>query len=130
MAGCRSAAKHARAYIQELGKLEYGTSAEETRQLLEQHEKKVKEVLEDSRLTNLMNEGKQIIDRIQDDYNELPTTEDYSDTIQCVHSLYNQMNHLFDKLQEYSSKRKRKLQLCLQLRTFDEEGDRVSILLI
>ena len=127
MTGCRSAAKHAMSYIQELNKTELGFTTEDCKTLLEVHREKVKEVLEDTRLLGLRVEGRQIINRLSDEVNDRVSTEDERDTLDCVNRLYTQMNRVFDKLQMISDKRTTNLELCLKVRLFEEESQKVYV---
>ena len=126
MTGCRSAAKHALNYMQGLNQTDLGCTVEDCKSLLESHKERVKEVLEDDRLLGLRTEGRQIINVLNEGVYEHLNTEDYRDTLACVDRLYDQMNHVFDKLQVISDKRTLNLELCLKVRTFEEESQKVS----
>ena len=126
MISCRSAAKHAMASIKELADVKLGDTASECRELLDQHQKVIKSVLEDCRLTNLREEGKKILDRLAQPSNDVLRTMDYDDTVNCVHNLYAQMDHLFAKFQNFSSKKSKKLEMQLNMCSFDEESEKVS----
>ena len=130
MISCRSAAKHAMASIKELANVKLGQTASECRVLLEQHEKVIKSVLEDCRLTNLREEGLKILDRLSQPSNDLPKTLDYDDTVECVRKLYAQMDHLFAKFQDFSKKKSQKLETQLNMCFFDEESEKVIYLVI
>lgn len=120
MTGCRSAAKHAMNYMQDLSRTDLGSTSSECQHLLDAHREKSREVLEDSRLLGLRTEGKQIIERLVEEDRELCRSEDYKDTIECLNRLYTQMTRVFDKLRIISDKRTKNLQLCLNVRTFEE----------
>lgn len=125
MISCRSAAKHAMASIKDLASIELGTSASDCRALMEQHQKIIKSVLEDSRLKNLREEGMKILDRLSQPLNDVPNTEDYNDTVDCVRSLYTQMDSLFAKFKDFSTKKSKKLETQLNMCVFDEESEKV-----
>ena len=125
MTGCRSAAKHAIASINELAAVKLGESVEECKDLLDRHLQCSQRVLEDSRLVNLLAEGKKIMERLEEPVDEILKTMDYTDTIDCVHSLYDQINHLFDKFQKFSQIKTNKLELQLQYVTFFTESPKV-----
>ena len=128
MTGCRSAAKHAMNYIQELSRTDLGTTIEDCERLLEEHRDKVKEVLDDSRLHGLRTEGKSILERIKfDDYDPYQTTDDYKHTLDCLNRLYNQMTRVFDRLQIISDRRLKNLELCHKVRRFEESAAEVSL---
>ncbi|EDO25644.1 predicted protein, partial [Nematostella vectensis] len=61
MTGCRSAAKLAMGVMHQFTNTKLGDSVPECKILLEQHQQKVKEVFEDSRLSALQVEGEQIL---------------------------------------------------------------------
>ncbi len=125
MTGCRSAAKHAMTSIKELSDVKLGTTIKECRTFLEQHSHIVQRVLEDSRLVNLRDEGKKILERLKEPVEDVLKTLDYIDTVECVHSLYEQMNTLFDTFQKFSLEKTRKLDLQLQYVTFETESKKV-----
>ncbi|XP_048577215.1 puratrophin-1-like isoform X3 [Nematostella vectensis] len=125
MTGCRSAAKLAMGVMHQFTNTKLGDSVPECKILLEQHQQKVKEVFEDSRLSALQVEGEQILIRLHEEQNNAPKTEDYKDTVKCVENLYHQMNEVFCKLEMLTDNRTKKLEQCLQLREFEESTDKV-----
>ena len=60
-------------------------------------------------LVNLRDEGKKILERLKEPVEDVLKTLDYIDTVECVHSLYEQMNTLFDTFQKFSLEKTRKL---------------------
>ena len=126
MISCRSAAKHAMASIKELAEIKLGDSVAECEALLGQHRKVISSVLDDSRLTNLKEEGKKILERLSQPTDDIPMTMDYSDTKECVQNLYLQMDNLFDKFQKISSRKSQKLETQLKIFSFDENSEKVS----
>lgn len=128
MAGCRSAAKHAMNYIQELSRTDIGYSVEDCNSLLQLHRAKIKEVLQDSRLLGLQTEGKQLIERLIEEECEETSNEDYIATLECVKRLYIQMNRVFDRLKELSDKRTTSLELCKSIKEFEEDSHKVRSL--
>lgn len=123
MTGCRSAAKHALQYIQELSRTDVGLTVSDCEQLIDEHSLKVKEVLEDSRLQGLRTEGKSILERISfEEFNTYQLTDDYKHTLECVNRLYTQMTKVFDRLQAISDRRSQTLDLCLKVRIFEEKS--------
>ena len=128
MTGCRSAAKHALHYIQELSRTDVGLTVADCQKLLDEHSLKVKEVLEDSRLQGLQSEGKSILERISfEEFNAYQMTDDYKHTIECVNRLYSQMTKVFDRLQAISDRRSKTLDLCLKVRIFEEKSSKVTV---
>ena len=126
MTGCRSAAKHALHYIQELSRTDVGLTVSDCERLVEEHSLKVKEVLEDSRLQGLRTEGKSILERISfEEFNAYHLTDDYKHTLECVNRLYAQMTKVFDRLQAISDRRTQTLDLCLKVRIFEEKSSKV-----
>jgi len=126
MTGCRSAAKHALNYIQELSRTDMGANIRECERLIEEHKLKMTEVLEDSRLQGLRTEGRSILERINfDEFNAYQLTDDYKHTIECVNRLYAQMTKVFDRLQAISDRRMRNLELCHKVRLFEENSSQV-----
>ena len=125
MTGCRSAAKLAMNVIEDLKSTQVGETVLQCKKLVEQHEQKVKQVFDDSRLSALIMEGQEIILRLQEDYPLVEKTEDYNDSVECVSKLYNQMTEVFSKLDSLSDKRTKQLQECLQLRIFQEDSQKV-----
>lgn len=130
MVSCRSAAKYAMSSIKELASVKLGNTASECSTLLEQHETFIKTVLEDCRLTNLKEEGSAILNNLSQFSRDVPKTMDYADTVECVRNLYTQMDHLFAKFQEFSVKKSQKLETQLNMFVFDEESEKVKILII
>lgn len=128
MISCRSAAKHAMASIKELAEVKLGSTTDECRTLIDQHRGVIKSVLEDSRLTNLREEGKKILERLSVPVVDIPRTMDYEDTEECVHKLYDQMDSLFEKFQKFSARKTKKLETQLQMCLFDEESEKVQYL--
>ena len=126
MTGCRSAAKHALNYIQELSRTDMGASIEDCQRLLDEHEKKVEEVLNDPRLQGLRTEGKSILDRISfEEFDAYQLTDDYKYSIECLNTLYAQMTKVFDRLQVISDVRKKNLELCQKVRIFETNSSKV-----
>ncbi|XP_065065061.1 puratrophin-1-like isoform X2 [Rhopilema esculentum] len=125
MISCRSAAKHAMASIKELAEIKLGDSVAECEALLGQHRKVISSVLDDSRLTNLKEEGKKILERLSQPTDDIPMTMDYSDTKECVQNLYLQMDNLFDKFQKISSRKSQKLETQLKIFSFDENSEKI-----
>lgn len=130
MTGCRSAAKHAMNCMHDLSRTDLGSDVAACQNLLDAHQKKVKEALKDSRLLGLREEGKQIIERIVADEYDFAHREDYKDTIECVNRLYSQMTRVFDKLQAISDKRTKNLHLCLNVRKFEVTSRKVAIIFL
>ena len=128
MISCRSAAKYAMTSIKSLANVMLGSTASECRSLLEQHETGVKTILEDSRLTNLREEGNAILQKLAQPSEDVPKTLDYDDTVECVRNLYARIDHLFSKVQEFSVKKSQKLKTQLNMCVFDEESEKVRIL--
>eukprot|EP00794_Sanderia_malayensis_P018860 gene18860-20760_t len=126
MTGCRSAAKHAMQSIKELSDVKLGKTIKECEVFLEQHSVISQRVLEDSRVINLRDEGKKILERLQQPVDDVLKTMDYTDTIECVHSLYEQMNTLFDSFKKFSLEKTKKLELQLQYVTFELESEMLS----
>ena len=125
MISCRSAAKYAMNSMKSLANVKLGSTASECRSLLEQHEKEVKTILEDDRLTNLKEEGNAILQKLEQPSDDVLKTPDYDDTVECVRNLYTQMNHVFSKVQDFSVKKSQKLETQLNMCIFDEESDKV-----
>ena len=125
MVSCRSAAKLAMSSIKELANVKLGNTALECRTLLEQHERSIKTVLEDCRLTNLKEEGSAILNNLSQPSDDVPKTLDYEYTIECIRNLYAQMGNLFAKLQDFSLKKSQKLETQLNMCVFDEESEKV-----
>ena len=122
MTGCRSAAKLAMGVMHEFTNNKFGDSVQECKKLIEEHQRKLKEVFEDSRLSALQVEGEQILIRLQEEpFPQFERTEDYSETVQCVTKLYHQMNEVFCKLEMLTDNRTHKLDQCLQLKEFEAE---------
>lgn len=125
MTGCRSAAKLAMGVMQQFSSSQLGETIVECKNLMEQHHRKIKEVFEDSRLSALQVEGEQILIRLQEEKDALPSVPDYIDTVNCVTKLYHQMNEVFCKLEMLTENRTRKLEQCLALKQFEEDMDEV-----
>ena len=130
MISCRSAAKYAMTSIKSLANVMLGSTASECRSLLEQHETGVKTILEDSRLTNLREEGNAILQKLAQPSEDVLKTLDYDDTVECVRNLYARIDHLFSKVQEFSVKKSQKLKTQLNMCVFDEESEKVRILFL
>lgn len=129
MTGCRSAAKHAMNYIQDLNKANVGQTYLECQHILATYNQKVTEVLEDTRLLALKTEGKELIDRLCEGDEDLHHTDDFQHTIECLNRLYNQMSRVFDRLKDISDQRISNLKLCLHVRKYEEETQIVGSLL-
>ena len=124
MAGCRSAAKYAISFMSDLTKSELRYSSEDYHELLKLHKEKSDEILCNSRLVNLQQEGIQIINHLEGQDNDMKT-EDFFDTIDCVKRLHAQVNHLFNRLQYNMSKRQEKIELFMKVHLFEEEAEKV-----
>lgn len=126
MTGCRSAAKRAMNYLQQLSRTDLGFTLEECNQLLDEHKTKMKEVLDDERLHGLRTEGKSILERLEnEEFDAYHVTDDYKHTLECLHRLYNQMTRVFDRLQLISQKRLKNLELSYKVKKFEESCTQV-----
>ena len=128
MAGCRSAAKHAMGFVQELNKTNIGNTADDCKKILEAYKTKVDDVFKDTRLVGLKTEGQQLIERLKkEEGEEFCNSDDFIYTMDCLNRLYEKMLRVFDKLKDISEKRIKNLELCLKVRKFEEDTQMVSV---
>ncbi|XP_065671582.1 puratrophin-1 isoform X5 [Hydra vulgaris] len=126
MVGCRSAAKYAINLMSNLNKSDPIYSKEDFLKLLELHKEKSNEILCNSRLIHLQQEGIQIISWWKNCEDQNMKTEDFIDTIDCVKQLYSQVNLLFNRLQLNMNKRQEKIELYLKTSLFEETSQKIT----
>ncbi|XP_058233049.1 pleckstrin homology domain-containing family G member 4B isoform X3 [Hemibagrus wyckioides] len=81
-------------------------------------------VLEDSQLNRLRLEGGTFLARVRKE--ETNETESYRDAVDAAYTLYNQLDEEVHKLVILSNKSLHELENLLELRTFQEETERIS----
>ncbi|XP_077982370.1 puratrophin-1-like isoform X2 [Glandiceps talaboti] len=127
MAGCRSAAKYIISATQEVAMCEKPGNAQETIQLIENLEWKIKEIYEDSRLVGLQSEGDAILSRLKSEQSILTKSEDFRDSINIVTMLYNQVHEVVTTLDGLAESKHSQLEQHLQLKLFEEESSKVAL---
>ncbi|XP_069765562.1 pleckstrin homology domain-containing family G member 4B isoform X2 [Narcine bancroftii] len=124
MRNCCAALIYLRNLINCLNVSRMPTTAQEVSELLNQHTKVMKCVLEDSRLVGLRLEGGTVLARIRKD--EFCNTDDYRSAMDGVTMLYNQVDEEVHKLVKLSNECFQRLQVLLELRTFEEESTKIK----
>ncbi|XP_059801303.1 pleckstrin homology domain-containing family G member 4B isoform X1 [Hypanus sabinus] len=100
------------------------SNTQEAIELLNQHTKIMKSVLEDTRLVGLRLEGGTVLARIRKD--EFCDTDDYRNAMDAVTVLYNQVDEEVHKLVKLSNECLQHLQIILGLRTFEEGSTKIK----
>ncbi|KAK3541365.1 hypothetical protein QTP86_023084, partial [Hemibagrus guttatus] len=92
-------------------------------EMINQQRNLMKCVLEDSQLNRLRLEGGTFLARVRKE--ETNETESYRDAVDAAYTLYNQLDEEVHKLVILSNKSLRELEKLLELRTFQEETERI-----
>ncbi|KAM9436246.1 pleckstrin homology domain-containing family G member 4B isoform 2-T2 [Clarias gariepinus] len=99
-------------------------TAKDVSETISQQKNLMKCVLEDSQLNRLRLEGGTFLARVRKE--ETRETESYRDAVDTACTLYNQMDEEVHKLVILSNKSLRQLEELLDLRTFQEETERIK----
>ncbi|XP_067911565.1 pleckstrin homology domain-containing family G member 4B isoform X2 [Heterodontus francisci] len=122
---CRAALIYLKNSINSLNVSRMPGTEQEVIELIDQHTKIMKCVLEDSRLVGLRLEGGTILARIRKD--EFSDTDDYRDAMDTITMLYNQVDEEVHKLVILSNKCLQQLEILLELRRFEEGSSKIRL---
>ncbi|XP_078054435.1 pleckstrin homology domain-containing family G member 4B isoform X2 [Mustelus asterias] len=125
MLNCRGALIYLKNSINSLNVSRMSSTEQEVTELIDQHTRIMKSVLEDSRLVGLRLEGGTILARIRKD--EFSDTDDYRDAMDTITMLYNQVDEEVHKLVILSNKCLQQLQVLLELRRFEEGSSKIRL---
>ncbi|XP_041040227.1 pleckstrin homology domain-containing family G member 4B isoform X1 [Carcharodon carcharias] len=125
MMNCRGALIYLNNSINSLSVSRIPSTEQEVIELIDQHQRIMKSVLEDSRLVGLRLEGGTILARIRKD--EFSDTDDYRDAMDTITMLYNQVDEEVHKLVILSNKCQQQLEIFLELRKFEEGSSKIRL---
>ncbi|XP_048472634.1 pleckstrin homology domain-containing family G member 4B isoform X3 [Rhincodon typus] len=123
MMNCRGALIYLKNSINSLTVNRMPSTEQEVTELINQHTRIMKSVLEDSRLVGLRLEGGTILARIRKD--EFSDTDDYRDAMDTITMLYNQVDEEVHRLVILTNKCLQQLEILLQLRRFEEGSSKI-----
>ncbi|XP_032872395.1 pleckstrin homology domain-containing family G member 4B isoform X3 [Amblyraja radiata] len=124
MKSCRGALIYLKNSINSLNISRMPTTAQEVIELLNQHTRIMKCVLEDSRLVGLRLEGGTVLARIRKD--EFCDTDDYRNAMDTVTMLYNQVDEEVHRLVKLSNECLQHLQIHLGLKKIEEGSTKIQ----
>uniref|UniRef100_UPI00398F02F9 pleckstrin homology domain-containing family G member 4B isoform X3 n=1 Tax=Pristiophorus japonicus TaxID=55135 RepID=UPI00398F02F9 len=120
---CRGALIYLKNSINSLNVSRMPSTEQEVVELIDQHTRIMKCVLEDSLLVGLRLEGGTVLARIRKD--EFSDTDDYRDAMDTITMLYNQVDEEVHKLVILSNKCLQQLEILLELRKFEEGSSKI-----
>ncbi|XP_053530740.1 pleckstrin homology domain-containing family G member 4B isoform X3 [Ictalurus punctatus] len=121
---CSAAISSLRSSIDVLNSSRSLDTAEDVSETISQQRNLMKCVLEDSQLNRLRLEGGTFLARVRKE--ETSETQSYRDALDTACTLYNQMDEEVHKLVILSNKSLHQLENLLELRTFQEETERIK----
>ncbi|XP_072365985.1 pleckstrin homology domain-containing family G member 4B isoform X4 [Scyliorhinus torazame] len=125
MLNCQRALVYLKNSINSLNVSIMPSTEQEVTELIDQHTRIMKSMLEDSSLVGLRLEGGTILARIRKD--EFSDTDDYRNAMDTITMLYNQVDEEVHKLVILSNKCLQQLEILLVLKRFEEGSSKIRL---
>ncbi|XP_076337007.1 puratrophin-1-like [Tachypleus tridentatus] len=125
ISGCQLSGRHLVTVMQDIRGSRLPPTASLTSQVIEQQKRIINQAFQDEQLRHLVEEGDTVLNELESYGRRTPYNHDYKDSLAKGSALHGELKKATAKLAILADRRLKKLEQCLQLKTFEEETHQV-----